>query len=275
MPTKFCCGMIVLFFVTVLSLLSAGGIWAVYKAPADGQSPAWYPSPMGGSDPAWAEAYRKAADLVSKMDVIEKVNITTGTGWMMGMCVGNTGPAPRVGFPSLCLQDGPLGIRWADNITAFPAGVTVGATGNKELMHERGAAHGLEARMKGINVILGPATGPLGRTPLGGRNWEGFGADPVLEAIASAQTIKGIQEQGIIATAKHFVGNEQEHFRQSWEWANPNAISSNIDDRTLHEMYAWPFAESIRAGVGSVMCSYNQVNNSYACQNSKLGHRVS
>ena len=125
-PTRFCCWMIALFFVTVILLLSAGGIWAVKHAPAEGESPAFYPSPAGGTDPLWAEAYKKAAALVRKMDVIEKVNITTGTGWMMGMCVGNTGPALRVGFPSLCLQDGPLGIRWADNITAFPAGVTVG-----------------------------------------------------------------------------------------------------------------------------------------------------
>lgn len=269
-PSKLCWWMILLFFVTVVLLLSAGGIWAVKHAPSDGESPAWYPAPSGGTDPSWEAAYKKAGEMIRKMDVIEKVNITTGTGWMMGPCVGNTGPALRVGFPSLCLQDGPLGIRWADNISAFPAGVTVGATWNKQLMYQRGVAHGKEAKMKGINVILGPAMGPLGRTPLGGRNWEGFGADPVLQGIAAAQTIKGIQSQNVIATAKHFVGNEQEHFRQSWEWGLPNAISSNMDDRTLHEIYAWPFAESIRAGVGSVMCSYNQINNSYACQNSKL-----
>jgi beta-glucosidase len=188
----------------------------------------------------------------------------------MGMCVGNTGPADRLGFPSLCLQDGPLGMRFVDNGTAFPAGVTVGATWNKDLMYERGKAHGFEAKKKGINVLLGPSMGPLGRVPAGGRNWEGFGADPVLQGIAAAQTIKGIQDSGVIATAKHLVGNEQEHYRQSWEWGTPNAISSNIDDRTLHEIYAWPFAESVRVGVASVMCSYNQVNNSYACQNSKL-----
>ena len=136
-------------------------------------------------------------------------------------------------------------------------------------MYARGKAHGFEAKKKGIHVLLGPSMGPLGRLPAGGRNWEGFGADPVLQGIAAAATIKGIQDSGVIATAKHYVGNEQEHFRQSWEWGTPNAISSNIDDRTLHEIYVWPFADSVRAGVASVMCSYNQVNNSYACQNSK------
>ena len=137
-------------------------------------------------------------------------------------------------------------------------------------MYKRGKAHGKEARLKGVNVLLGPAMGPLGRMPAGGRNWEGFGSDPVLQGIAAAQTIRGIQEEGVMATAKHWVGNEQEHFRQAWEWGIPNAISSNIDDRALHEIYAWPFADSVRAGVVSVMCSYNQVNSSYACANSKL-----
>jgi beta-glucosidase-like glycosyl hydrolase len=269
-PSRFCCWMIGLFFVTVLALLTAGGMWAVKLAPATGQSPAWYPSPLGGADSDWEESYKKAAAMVSKMTLVEKVNVTTGTGWMMDLCVGNTAAVERLGFPSLCLQDGPLGIRFADNITAFPAGVTVGATWNRNLMFQRGQAHGKEARLKGVNVILGPAMGPIGRSPLGGRNWEGFGADPFLQGIAAAETIKGIQSENVIATAKHFVGNEQEHFRQSWEWGRPNAISSNIDDRTLHEMYGWPFAASVRAGVGSVMCAYNQVNNSYACQNSKL-----
>ena len=63
--------------------------------------------------------------------------------------------------------------------------------------------------------------------------------------------------------AKHYIVNEQEHFRQSFEWGLPNAMSSNVDDRTLHELYLWPFAESVRAGVASIMCSYQMVNNSW------------
>jgi len=265
-----CCWLLALVAATVL-VLASGGIWAwKVKAPKDGLSPPWYPSPKGGTDTAWEASYKKAAVLVRQMTLPEKVNITTGTGWSMDMCVGNNGAVPRLKFPSLCLQDGPLGIRFADNITAFPAGITVGATWSKELMYLRGKALGAEAAAKGVNVLLGPAMGPLGRMPAGGRNWEGFGSDPVLQGIAAAQTIKGIQEAGVMATAKHYVGNEQEHFRQAWEWGTPSAISSNIDDRTLHEIYAWPFADSVRAGVTSVMCSYNQVNSSYACQNSML-----
>lgn len=75
--------------------------------------------------------------------------------------------------------------------TAFPAGITTGATFNKVLMYRRGAAIGEEARGKGVNIQLGPVVGPLGRKPRGGRNWEGFGADPVLQAHGGAETIKG------------------------------------------------------------------------------------
>jgi beta-glucosidase len=135
-------------------------------------------------------------------------------------------------------------------------------------MYARGAALGAEARGKGVNVQLGPVVGPLGRKPRGGRNWEGFGADPVLQAVGGAQTVKGMQSQGVIACVKHFIGNEQETHRQNLRLYP--AVSSNIDDRTLHELYLWPFAEAVRAGVGSVMISYNDVNGSAASQNSKL-----
>ena len=239
--------------------------------PQDGLSPPWYPTPLGGTLKSWNESYAKAAKLVRKMNLLEKVNITTGTGWSTNLCVGNTGPAKEVGFPMLCLQDGPLGIRFADNATLWPAGISAAATWNRELIYKRGRALGKEHRLKGVNVLLGPSMGPLGRMPAGGRNWEGFGPDPLLAGVAAAETIKGIQDEGVIATAKHFVANEQEHFRQQGgEWGIPHAISSNMDDRTMHEVYLWPFQDSVRAGVGSVMCSYNMVNDSYACGNSKL-----
>ena len=244
----------------IWAVLAAGGWWMYKKSPLDGQSPPWYPTPAGGTVSQWGDSYKKAAELVRRMTLPEKVNVTTGTGWQMGLAVGNTGPAIHVGFPGLAYQDGPLGLRFADNATAFPAGVTVGATWNKELMYRRGKAHGQEARLKGVNVLLGPCVGPLGRMPAGGRNWEGFGTDPYLQGVAAANTIRGIQEEGVIATIKHFVGNEQEHFRQSREWGLPNAISSNMDDRTLHEVYGWPFGDSVKAGVGSVMCSYQMVS---------------
>ena len=99
--------------------------------------------------------------------------------------------------------------------------------------------------------------------PGGGRIWEGFAADPVL---AMAETIKGIQDNGVRASAKHFIGNQQEHFRQVSEAVHngfhiSETLSSNIDDRTLHELYLWPFADAVRASVGSFLCSYTLISN--------------
>lgn len=191
----------------------------------------------------------------------------------MDACVGNTGSALRVGFPQLCLQDSALGVRSTDNVTAFPAGITTGATWDKSLIYERAVAMGKEFRGKGANIYLGPTVGPLGRKPRGGRNWEGFGADPVLQGVGGAITVKGVQEQGVIATIKHLVGNEQEMWRM-YNVIQP-AYSANIgmlhppiqyyhglmtlDDRTMHELYLWPFAEAVRSGVGACMSSYNAV----------------
>ncbi|KAJ5966513.1 CAZyme family GH3 [Penicillium waksmanii] len=234
-----------------------------------GRSVPWYPAPLGGTSSNWSESYRKAHDMVERMSLVEKVGVTTGTGWQMGLCVGNTVWTPSASL-SLCLQDGPLGLRFADNITAFPAGITTGATWNRDLMRARGKSLGREARAKGVNVLLGPSMGAMGMMPAGGRNWESFGSDPVLQAVAAAETIQGIQKIGVMATAKHFVLNEQEHFRQPNEWGTEYAISSNIGDRALHEVFVWPFAESVRADVASVMCAYQMVNNSYSCENSKL-----
>ncbi|KAL2366130.1 hypothetical protein RJZ56_000970 [Blastomyces dermatitidis] len=237
-------------------------------------SPPYYPAPVGGWVPEWEEAYAKAHAVVANMTLAEKVNLTTGTGFAMGPCVGQTGSAPRFGIPRLCLQDGPLGVRNTDHITAFPAGITVGATFDKKLMYDRGVAMGREFRGKGVNVHLGPSVGPLGRKPRGGRNWEGFGMDPSLQGIASSLTIKGVQSSGVIATVKHLVGNEQEMFRMVFPVQPLDFLqkpySANIDDRTLHELYIWPFADSVKAGVGSVMMAYNDVNSSSSSQNSKL-----
>jgi beta-glucosidase len=109
--------------------------------------------------------------------------------------------------------------------------------------------------------------------PEAGRNWEGFSPDPVLSGIAVAETIKGIQDAGVIACTKHFILNEQEHFRQAPEaqgygYDIKESLSSNVDDVTMHELYLWPFADAVRAGTGAIMCSYQQINNSYGCQNS-------
>ncbi|ODV68956.1 hypothetical protein HYPBUDRAFT_160771 [Hyphopichia burtonii NRRL Y-1933] len=210
------------------------------------------------------------------MSIPEKVNLTTGTGWGSGPCIGNTGSVPRLGISNLCLQDGSNGVRFTDFVTNFPSGLATGSTFNKGLMYLRGKAIGIEHKKKGVDIVLGPTVGPMGLKAQGGRNWESFGSDPYLQGVGGAATVEGIQDAGVIATVKHLIGNEQEHFRQVGEWDEngwdclADSISSNIGDRAMHEIYLWPFADCIRSGVGGVMCSYNEVNNTYACENSYL-----
>ncbi len=232
---------------SVLVLPSYAGIVQPRDVPAGYVAAPYYPTPHGGWIAAWDESYAKAQALVRQMTLAEKTNITGGSGYFMGKystrrllglllthsqgtsikvhfsrsqltcltrpCVGNTGSALRLGFPQLCLQDSALGVASTDFNTAFPPGITAGATWDKDLILARGEAIGKEFRGKGVNVYLGPTVGPLGRKPLGGRNWDGFGADPVLQAVGGAQTIKGVQGQGVIATMKHLIGNEQEMYR--------------------------------------------------------------
>lgn len=191
--------------------------------------------------------------------------------------VGNVGSIPRLGFRSLCMQDSPLGVRFADYVSAFPAGGTIAASWDRGEFYRRGYQMGMEQRGKGIDVQLGPVVGPLGRNPKGGRNWEGFSPDPVLSGIAVAETVRGIQDAGVIACTKHYILNEQEHFRSPGAFEDVgfvDAISSNVDDKTLHELYLWPFADAVRAGTGSIMCSYNKANNSQVCQNSYLQNYI-
>ncbi|KAL5326852.1 hypothetical protein ACEPPN_004541 [Leptodophora sp. 'Broadleaf-Isolate-01'] len=242
-------------------------------------SPPFYPSPWMSGQGEWADAYEKARDFVSQLTLLEKVNLTTGVGWEGEQCVGQVGSIPRLGLRSLCMQDAPVGLRFTDYNSVFSSGQTVAATFDRGLFYARGHAMGEEHKAKGVTVQLGPVAGPLGRAPEGGRNWEGFSPDPYLTGIAIAETVKGTQDAGIIACAKHFIANEQEHFRQAPEaigygYNITESISSNIDDTTMHELYLWPFADAIRAGVGSIMCSYNQINNSYGCQNSKLLNNI-
>jgi beta-glucosidase len=171
------------------------------------------------------------------------------------------------------MQDSPVGVRFGDYVSAFTSGGTIAAAWDRGEWYRRGYQMGMEHRGKGVDVQLGPVVGPLGRNPKGGRNWEGFSPDPVLSGIAVAETVRGIQDAGVMACTKHYIFNEQEHFRQPGgfeDFGFVDGISSNVDDKTLHELYLWPFADAVRAGTASIMCSYNQGNNSYACQNSHL-----
>ncbi|KAL3472685.1 glycoside hydrolase superfamily [Aspergillus californicus] len=216
----------------------------------------------------WAEAHSKAVRLVSRMTLEEKANVTIGYS-ATGGCTGRSGSVPRLGWPGLCMSGGTNGMRSTELVNGWPNSLHVGASWNRELAYERGFYMGGEFREKGANLMGGPTVGALGRVALGGRNAEGFSNDPYLSGQMAAEVVNGSQAQGVIAIAKHYIGNEQESYRLPPLTHKTHSVSSNIDDRTMHELYLWPFADAIRAGAGAVMCSYNRLNNSYACQNSK------
>ncbi|KAI1077969.1 glycoside hydrolase family 3 protein [Whalleya microplaca] len=210
----------------------------------------------------WVAAFEKSDAALAKLSQDDKINIVTGVGWDKGPCVGNTAAASSVDYPQLCLQDGPLGVRFGTNANAFVPGIHAASTWDRAQLRERGQFMGEEFKGCGIHVLLGPVSGPLGKIPHGGRNWEGFGADPYLQGIAMAETIEGIQSVGVQANAKHYILNEQE--------LNRETIDSVVDDRTMHEIYLWPFADSVHANVASVMCSYNKINGTWTCENDKV-----
>ncbi|KAI4716172.1 hypothetical protein E4T48_07615 [Aureobasidium sp. EXF-10727] len=227
-------------------------------------SPPVYPSPETAGI-GWESALTQAEAFLANLTLVEKAGLVTGSA---GPCVGNIAPIERLGFDGLCLQDGPLAIRQATYASVFPAGLTAAASWDKGLIYTRGLYMAQEFRGKGANVALGPVVGPLGRNGRGGRNWEGFSPDPYLSGVAVEQTIWGMQSTGVQA---YYIGNEQETQRNpsTRNGTTIEAVSSNIDDRTMHELYSWPFANAIRSGVASVMCSYNRLNGSYGCANSK------
>ncbi|KAL0064857.1 hypothetical protein AAF712_008254 [Marasmius tenuissimus] len=165
------------------------------------------------------------------------------------------------------MNDGPAGVRGAKDVTAFPSGINVASTFSRRLMHARGAALGKESRVKGINLFLGPAMDIM-RNPKMGRAWErrvmliASFPHPYLAGEAAYETVAGLQSEGVQAVAKHYIANNQETWRYD--------ASSEVEDRVLHEIYNYPFLRAIDANVSSVMCSYNRVNQTHACNNENL-----
>jgi beta-glucosidase len=214
----------------------------------------------------WAQAIALAKEFVAQLTLEEKCNMTAG---VKGHCVGVVLPVPRLNFTGLCCLDSSSGVGDdAEFSTAFAPGIQIAATWDRDLFYQRAAAIGQEFRGKGIHFALGPMMN-IDRNARHGRNWEGFGADPYLSGENSFYFVQGLQDQGVVATAKHYICNEQETHRHSYDVGRDPGYSANVDDKTIHEIYLWPFADSIAAGVGSVMCAYNRINGTQACQNNK------
>ena len=154
-------------------------------------------------------------------------------------------------------------------MTAYPANVSLSAAWDPALAHDKGAAIAHEAWRKQRNVLLGPGIAS-GRDPRSGRTSEYLGEDPVLAGLLAGAYTKGVganDAEPVQAQLKHFVANEQETDR--------NNSSSNVDGRTLREIYTLPYEIAIdRGDVGSVMCAFNQVNHDWACGNQQLLDRI-
>ena len=199
------------------------------------------------------EAKRRAAELVSKMTLKEKLD------YIGGYRTFYIRPIERLGIPEIRMADGPQGVRNNTKSTMFASGVAVAATWNKEAVHNMGVGLGQDCRARGVHILLGPGVN-IYRSPLCGRNFEYFGEDPYLAAQTAVQYIKGVQSQGVMACIKHYAANNQ-------EWDRHHA-SSDVDERTLHEIYLPAFRAAVEeAGVGSLMASYNLINTVHASEN--------
>ena len=175
-------------------------------------------------------------------------------------------PIERLGIPEIKFSDGPAGCRNWGPSTAYPAPLGVTASFDPELAGLVGAAMARDCRARGVHVLLAPGVN-LQRAPLNGRNFEYMGEDPHLAAQMATSFIRGVQGEGVLATVKHFVANNQEWDR--------NHISSEVDERTLREIYFPAFEAAVRdAQVGAVMTAYNLVNGTYASHDPWLTETV-
>ncbi len=200
------------------------------------------------------EADREAAidARIRQMTTAEKVHLCHGLDdvWI--------GDIPRLGIPKLGMNDGPQGVRLEDGrtATALPCGISLACSWSPEAAAEYGALIGREVLASGLHVSLGPGMN-LMRTPLNGRNFEYYGEDPVLAGSIAAGYIRGCQSEGAAATPKHLALNNQEICRTTG--------SSNVDERTLRELYLRGFEIAVREGrPWMMMSSYNKINGEYA-----------
>jgi beta-glucosidase len=169
---------------------------------------------------------------------------------------------PRLGVPEIKMSDGPAGCRNWGASTAYPAPVALAATFDETLAERVGRSIGRDCRARGVHILLAPGVN-MARSPLGGRNFEYLGEDPFLAGKTAAGFIRGVQGEGVLATVKHFAGNNQEWDR--------NHISSEIDERTLREIYFPAFERAVHeGGVSAVMTAYNLLNGTYCSHSSWL-----
>jgi len=207
-------------------------------------------------------------EMISELTLEEKASLCSGGDFW------HTKAVERLGIPAIMVSDGPHGLRKqdlkADHLginksivgVCFPTGSALACSFDRELARQVGQALGRECQAENVAVLLGPAVN-MKRSPLCGRNFEYFSEDPYLAGELAASQIEGVQSQGVGTSVKHFAANNEEYRRMT--------SSSNIDERTLHEIYLLPFETAVKKSQPwTIMCSYNKINGTYASENHRL-----
>ncbi|MBW2270191.1 MAG: glycoside hydrolase family 3 C-terminal domain-containing protein [Deltaproteobacteria bacterium] len=203
--------------------------------------------------------------LLADLSLEEKVDLVTGRD------MWHTRPIERLEIPAMKVTDGPNGAR-GDGLmgtgtptACVPSGSALGATWDPALVERIGGLLGDEARAKGAHVLLAPTIN-LHRSPLGGRNFECYSEDPLLSGELATAFVRGVQSRGVATTPKHFVANDSEFER--------NTIDSQVDERTLREVYLVPFEKAVKeGGAWGVMSAYNRLNGRFCSEHEwLLGH---
>src|ERR1700693_5549189 len=206
----------------------------------------------------------RAIRLVDKMTLEEKALLLSGDGWWKPHAI------ERLEIPSITMTDGPHGLRKVEGgglstsvpATCFPTASALASSWDTELIQQVGVALAQESQASDVQILLGPGVN-MKRSPLGGRNFEYFSEDPVLAGRMAAAYIEGVQSQGVGTSLKHYAANNQEFERM--------ATSSNLDERTLRELYLPAFEIAVKeAQPWTVMDAYHTVNHVYAAENDHL-----
>lgn len=212
---------------------------------------------------ATAKLSGQAPDVEARVEaILKKLTLEEKIDLLGGYRDYYTTPIERLGILALRMSDGPMGVRNYGPATAFAAGIGLAATWDIELARRVGRAMGLEARARGVHILLAPGVN-IYRVPMNGRNFEYFGEDPFLAAEMTVPFIQGVQAEGVIATVKHYALNNQEFQRFT--------ISAETDERALHEIYLPAFKAAVQRGkVWAVMASYNRIAGVHATENVTL-----
>ena len=216
------------------------------------------------NEPGVEEMHLNIEETLTQMTVEEKAALVSGTDFMY------TNPIPRLGVPSLCMSDGPHGLRkqtgsmdngisQSEPATAFPTAACTASGWNPENLKKMGAAIARECRHYGVHTLLGPGVN-IKRNPLCGRNFEYFSEDPLLAGVLGAAMVEGVQSEGVGVSVKHFALNNSENYRFMG-----NSVAS---ENTMRQLYLKPFEYIVRhAKPATVMCAYNQINGVFCSEN--------